>query len=691
MLGTLGFARRSQPRFSGEELEFLGVIAQYAAVALDRLGAARDLAKVAAEREQAEAQLRYQRDTLERIIQGAPLTDILKRLTGELALLADRELTASVLLVDEHGRYQQPIMAHPLPPDWPQPVAMPEAEFYRREAMKAEARICWSAPITSSTGQILGAIALHYARPSEPNALELRLVDIVSRMASIAIERKQSEQALKDSQAKLREHAQNLETRVTERTTSLREAVAQMEEFSYSVSHDLRSPLRAMQGYASALMEDFGAKLDEQGRHYLHRIINSSSRMERLIQDILTYSRLSRRELYPQPVLLERLVNDIIQQYPEMQPPNAVIQVDPLLNVVAHEPSLSQAISNLLSNAVKFIPAETTPQSGCGRKPATATSASGCRTMASACAARISIAFSACSNACTRTKNIPARASAWPSCAGPWIAWAARRAWSPTACAAANSGWNSRRVSGVRLTAVPQQLIAAAQTLSAAVGKLRFAAPVAYIYNPLTYAWAGHQMYLERFGRERKEVVFMGMNPGPFGMAQTGVPFGEVAAVRDWMKISAAIARPKREHPRRPIQGFDCPRREISGQRLWKLFADRFGPAEAFFARHFVVNYCPLAFVEESGRNRTPDKLPVAEAEALARACDAHLRAVLEILQPKWVVGIGDFAAKRAQLAAGDLPLRIGRVLHPSPASPLANRDWAGQATAQLRAQTIWG
>jgi single-strand selective monofunctional uracil DNA glycosylase len=240
------------------------------------------------------------------------------------------------------------------------------------------------------------------------------------------------------------------------------------------------------------------------------------------------------------------------------------------------------------------------------------------------------------------------------------------------------------------LTPIHQELVAAAQKLSRAVGKLHFAEPVTHVYNPLDYAWAGHRVYLERFGQTRKEVVFLGMNPGPFGMAQTGVPFGEVAAVRDWMKITAEIGRPAPEHSRRPIQGFACVRSEISGQRLWKLFADRFGAAENFFADHFVVNYCPLAFLEESGRNRTPDKLPAAEAEALSRICDAHLRRVLEILQPKWVVGVGEFATRRARLAAEGLPLKFAQILHPSPASPLANRDWAGQATAQLRAQKIW-
>ncbi len=240
------------------------------------------------------------------------------------------------------------------------------------------------------------------------------------------------------------------------------------------------------------------------------------------------------------------------------------------------------------------------------------------------------------------------------------------------------------------MTTINESLVAAAQKLCREVNRLRFAAPVTHVYNPLDYAWEGHRQYLERFGRAPKEVVFLGMNPGPFGMAQTGVPFGEIAAVRDWMKISAEIGQPNPENPRRPIQGFGCPRSEVSGKRLWKLFADRFGSPEKFFARHFVVNYCPLAFLEESGRNFTPDKLPAAEAETLTRVCDAHLRAVLEILRPKWVVGVGEFATRRARLAADGLPLQFAQILHPSPASPLANRDWPGQATAQLRAQKIW-
>lgn len=231
-----------------------------------------------------------------------------------------------------------------------------------------------------------------------------------------------------------------------------------------------------------------------------------------------------------------------------------------------------------------------------------------------------------------------------------------------------------------------QRLIRAASTLSAAVAELRFGRPVTHVYNPLEYAARSHRRYLERFAGERKRVVFLGMNPGPFGMAQTGVPFGEVASVRDWMGIEERVERPSVEHPARPIEGFACRRNEVSGARLWGAVAAHFGGPEAFFRDHFVANYCPLVFMEASGRNRTPDKLAAAEREALYGACDAHLRRVVEVLEPDWVIGIGRFAEDRARAALGATAPRIGRILHPSPASPLANRDWAATARHELEA-----
>jgi single-strand selective monofunctional uracil DNA glycosylase len=241
---------------------------------------------------------------------------------------------------------------------------------------------------------------------------------------------------------------------------------------------------------------------------------------------------------------------------------------------------------------------------------------------------------------------------------------------------------------------MPADLLAAARRLRDAVDKLTFAAPVTHVYNPLRYAWRAHEIYLRRYGDGPKRVLFLGMNPGPFGMAQTGVPFGQIAAVRDWLDIETKIDRPPNEHPKRRVTGFDCHRSEVSGERLWGLFAKRFGTAEKFFRDHFVVNYCPLAFLEESGRNRTPDKLPPPERAALYAVCDEHLREVVRILKPDWLIGVGDFAMKRAVAVfpQPEPPVRLGlgQILHPSPACPASNKDWAGTVTAQLRALGVW-
>lgn len=222
------------------------------------------------------------------------------------------------------------------------------------------------------------------------------------------------------------------------------------------------------------------------------------------------------------------------------------------------------------------------------------------------------------------------------------------------------------------------RLVAAARTLGAQCAAMRFGAPVAHVYNPLEYAWAPYEQYLRRYGGNPKRVVFLGMNPGPFGMMQSGVPFGEIAAVRDWMGISATVTPPRSQHPKRPILGFACPRSEVSGRRLWGWAGARFGCAEAFFAQAFVLNYCPLVFLEASGRNRTPEQLPAAETAPLHAACDAHLREAIAALDPDWAIGIGAFAARRLGQVLGEAPRpRVAQVLHPSPASPAANRGWA--------------
>ncbi len=224
----------------------------------------------------------------------------------------------------------------------------------------------------------------------------------------------------------------------------------------------------------------------------------------------------------------------------------------------------------------------------------------------------------------------------------------------------------------------------ATQQLADEVDAISFAEPVTHVYNPLRYAASAHREYLRRYGGPPKRIVYLGTNPGPFGMAQTGVPFGEVAHVRDWLGISGDIGKPAVEHPNRPVAGFACPRSEVSGARLWGAFAERHSTPERFFGERFVANYCPLLFLEASGRNRTPDKLPPSEQDQLFAACDRHLRALCDVLAPEWLIGVGEFAARRAQRALVDTGISIGKILHPSPRSPAANRGWAEQAEAQL-------
>ncbi len=236
-------------------------------------------------------------------------------------------------------------------------------------------------------------------------------------------------------------------------------------------------------------------------------------------------------------------------------------------------------------------------------------------------------------------------------------------------------------------------MASAAEVMRDAVGRLEFPSPVSYVYNPLEYAWQAHQAYLDQYARGPKRVLFLGMNPGPWGMAQTGVPFGEVDAVRGWLGIETPVGKPEREHPKRPILGFACERSEVSGRRVWGLFANRFGTAEAFFREHFVANYCPLIFMDSGGRNLTPDKLGVRQAEALERSCDEHLAKTLALLRPQFLVGVGRYAEACLRRAAGSSvgqDAQIVRVLHPSPASPAANRGWATAVEKVLVENGVW-
>ncbi len=218
---------------------------------------------------------------------------------------------------------------------------------------------------------------------------------------------------------------------------------------------------------------------------------------------------------------------------------------------------------------------------------------------------------------------------------------------------------------------------------------LRFEDPVTHVYNPLEYARAPYIGYLRRYAKSPGEIVLIGMNPGPWGMAQTGVPFGEVSAVRDWLGIEASVGTPPLMHPKRPVTGFNCTRSEISGKRLWGWAQKKFKTPANFFSRFFVANYCPLLFIEAGGRNRTPNQLRASERKPLLEVCDRALRRTIEQLNPRYVIGVGLFAEERARVALSGSDVIIGRITHPSPANPKANSGWEALVEKEFAALGI--
>lgn len=228
-----------------------------------------------------------------------------------------------------------------------------------------------------------------------------------------------------------------------------------------------------------------------------------------------------------------------------------------------------------------------------------------------------------------------------------------------------------------------RDLLKVTRTLAHDVAALKLATP-SHVYNPLVYAWTAHREYLRRYGAQRGRVLLLGMNPGPWGMAQTGVPFGDVMTVREWFHIESRLGRVLPEqHPKYPILGMACHRNEGSGSRLWRWAEARLGTPDAFFERFFVWNYCPLLLIKD-GRNLIPERLNRDETAALTAICDRALAAAVRALEPTAIVGIGRYAERRASEVLGE-DADVRYLLHPSPANPMANRDWPALAEQTLK------
>ena len=203
---------------------------------------------------------------------------------------------------------------------------------------------------------------------------------------------------------------------------------------------------------------------------------------------------------------------------------------------------------------------------------------------------------------------------------------------------------------------------------------LQFSSPVAYVYNPLVYAREPHVRYLSRYGGGGSEAVFVGMNPGPWGMAQTGVPFGEIDMVKNWLGIDGEVGEPQPEHPKKRIEGFRCRRSEVSGRRLWGLFRELWN-AGRFFERFFVVNYCPL-FSRRRRQEHYPRQAEKRRKGAPAGCLRQRTAQVHRTIGPARVIGVGNFAEERAKKILKESGVRVGKILHPSPAYPAANNGW---------------
>uniref|UniRef100_A0A182VYR0 Uracil-DNA glycosylase-like domain-containing protein n=1 Tax=Anopheles minimus TaxID=112268 RepID=A0A182VYR0_9DIPT len=232
-----------------------------------------------------------------------------------------------------------------------------------------------------------------------------------------------------------------------------------------------------------------------------------------------------------------------------------------------------------------------------------------------------------------------------------------------------------------------QQVYRIERELSAALRKVILPSEVAACYDPIEYASEIHCAYLQRFLDGPKHVLFIGMNPGPWGMCQTGVPFGYVPAVRDWMGLRGAVAKPTPELAARPVEGLACTREEQSGKRWWGLYEELCGTSDRFFHSCFVYNLCPLAFFHQSGRNITPSELKGKAKGEIQAISEQYLETALTLLKPKIVISVGRYTEDRIKTLTKrnkiDPTIVTYCMPHPSPRS-LNNTNWPEKAKLWL-------
>ena len=327
------------------------------------------------ERKRAEELLAWEKSAMELICGDASLHKVLDGLMLSLEKYSAGAL-CSVLLLDKDGVHLRHGAAPSLPPAYNQLIdgiaigpgvgscgtaafenrqvivkdigADPLWANFRDLALGYGLSACWSTPIHNRSGHPVGTFAVYYREPRSPIAAELDLIARAVHITYIAIERKQTEE-------EIRLFNTSLEQRVRERTTQLEVAVKELDAFSYSVSHDLRAPLRALDGFSRIVLRDYSSQLDEDGKRMLGVIRAESQRMGRLIDDLLAFSRLGRQQIERIPIDMGALAKEVFDELLAMERTrNVRLTLHELPAVNGSAPMIRQVWVNLIGNAIKF-------------------------------------------------------------------------------------------------------------------------------------------------------------------------------------------------------------------------------------------------------------------------------------------------------------------------------------------------